>query len=509
MNIVDHVFPPRSRDGIPRQSLPALITDEETISYGQLETAVQLTAARLMEAGFPIRRAGRVPRIGLAAPNSVAHVILALAILQNGGCLVPIAGELAPKEREAILRTVGVDALIISDSIAWPQVTIGDPEIPRHRIDSLSVTLLPRLPEAWRKPEGEVAHDFCEADLAAINPAFIRFSSGTTGRAKGVVLSHETLLARLEAAHGLLQIHPGDRILWVLSMAHHFAVSIMLYLVKGAATIIASSPLAEPLLTTALSHRATLLYGSPFHHSLLAAEPSGRHWPTLRLAVSTAAALSQRTAEAFLDRFGIPLTQGLGMIEAGLPLLNLRAAKEQPTALGSGTDGVVKATIRHPESGELLPPGEPGELWLRGPGFFDAYLSPWQPSEQLLRDGWLRTGDLAVEEGGLFFLKGRLKTVINVGGMKCFPEEIEAVLEQHPGVREARVYGRENARFGSVPVAEIVAAGEKPPGLPELIAHCREALASYKVPVDFHWVAKLPRTASGKVRRCDEGRRTP
>src|SRR5690606_17953862 len=121
-----------------------------------------------------------------------------------------------------------------------------------------------------------------------------------------------------------------------------------------------------------------------------------------------------------------------------------------------------------------------GELWLRGPGLFDAYLSPWQPRAKVLTpDGWLRTGDLAVSDAdGTLHLQGRLKTVINVGGMKCFPEEIEAALESHPAVREVRVYGREHPRFGSVPVAEIVPLGATPPQIPHLIAHAREVLAA-------------------------------
>ncbi len=503
MNIVDHVFPSSGSGRLARRAHPALIAGEETVTYGRLEFAVQLAAERLMSAGFPMRRPGRVPRVGLLCPNGIAHVVLALAILRNGGCLVPIAAELTALERDAVVRTVGLDALIISDRTPWPQVTVGSPEVPRYRIESLGATLLPQLPEAWRVPLSGAAHDFCEADLAAVNPAFIRFSSGTTGAAKGVVLSHEALLARLETANRLLAIGPEDRILWILSMAHHFAVSIMLYLVRGATTLIAESAMAEPLLDTALAQEATLLYGAPFHYALLSAEASGRQWPSLRLAISTAAALPERTARAFHQRFGLPPVQGLGMIEAGLPLLNLTAAAEKPTAVGRPAPGGIEATVHHPDTGALLPAGETGELWLRGPGFFDAYLSPWQPRATVLTpEGWLRTGDLAmVDREGILRLQGRLKTVINVGGMKCFPEEIESALETHPGVREARVFGREHVRFGSVPVAEIVPTCDEPPPVSQLVAHLRELLAAYKIPVEFHFVHALPRTPSGKIAR--------
>jgi long-chain acyl-CoA synthetase len=134
---------------------------------------------------------------------------------------------------------------------------------------------------------------------------------------------------------------------------------------------------------------------------------------------------------------------------------------------------------------------------------FDAYLRPWRRRAEVLAGGWFRTGDLArIDSAGDIFLLGRSHSVINVGGLKCFPEEIEAVLGEVPGVAAARVSGRANARFGAVPVAEIEAVhAGNPPSAGELASFCRQALASYKVPVSFQFVERIPRTASGKIRR--------
>ena len=325
--------------------------------------------------------------------------------------------------------------------------------------------------------------------LEALHPAFIRFSSGTTGKSKGIVISHERLLERVTAANRGLKITPEDRVVWILPMAHHFAVSIMLYLLHGAATIIVNSHLAEDVLSAARRHRGTVLYGAPFHHALLAAEGSGLSWPDLRLAVSTAAALPLATARAFDARYGVPLSQGLGVIEVGLPLLNLDAARAKPGAVGRPLPD-YQAEIR-----------ENGELFLKGPGMFDAYLLPWQPAAKVLHDGWFRTGDIAeVDADGDFHLLGRSHSVINVAGLKCFPEEIEAVLNEAPGVAASRVTGKPNPRFGAVPVAEIEPRdAAAPPKISSLAAHCREALSRYKVPVEFRIVASLPRTANGKI----------
>ena len=133
----------------------------------------------------------------------------------------------------------------------------------------------------------------------------------------------------------------------------------------------------------------------------------------------------------------------------------------------------------------------------------DAYLHPWRTRVEILEDGWFRTGDLArLDEDGDVHLLGRSHSVINVAGMKCFPEEIEAVLNEIPEVRRARVLGKANTRFGAVPVAEIVPRDPaNPPKISALAAHCRGALARYKVPVEFRMVESVPLTPSGKIQR--------
>jgi long-chain acyl-CoA synthetase len=399
-------------------------------------------------------------RVGLDCPNGIAHVALALAIVRTGKCLVPLASELSARERERVIRETGVGAIVDASGEVTPV------ELP-----------------------SELGFD--AQALAALNPAFIRFSSGTTGTSKGVILSHESLLERVMAANRGLCIGPEDRVVWILPMAHHFAVSIMLYLLHGATTVIENSHLAEDVLNAATKHAGTVLYGAPFHHALLASEGSGRPWPTLRLAVSTAATLPPATAQAFEQRYGLALAQGLGIIEVGLPLLNLQRSREKPASVGRPLPDYA-AEVR----------GE-GELFLRGPGMFDAYLRPWRTRSEVTGDGWFRTGDLArIDEDGDIYLLGRSHSVINVAGLKCFPEEIEAVLCEMPEVLRARVTGKPNPRFGAVPVAEVVPRdAANPPKISALAAYCRGALARYKVPIEFRLVESVPLTASGKIQR--------
>lgn len=445
MNIVEEIFLRCETDS------PAVITDTQTLSYGELERRSARVADQL--------RLLPSSRVCLDCPDGIDHIILALGILRAGKCMVALASELTEREREEVVSFTN------------------------------STLLLDRDGEIYSLPE-KFNSGFDEEDFLQLDAAFIRFSSGTTGKSKGVVISHKTLLERINAANRGLQISSSDRVVWTLPMAHHFAVSIVLYLLNGAAILLPKAHLADSILSLSRRHSGSVFYGSPFHYALLAADKSGVELPTLRLAVSTASALSTATAEKFLNRFGIPLCQGLGIIEVGLPCINFLSAKNKPTSIGKALPG-YEIDLRE------------GELWICGPGFFDAYLKPFKKRDEILQDGWFRTGDMGhFDEDGDLFLDGRSHSVINVAGMKCFPEEVENVLCEISGVRLARVFGQAHERAGAIPVAEIVPENpESPPEIEELVAYCRTVLSGYKIPINFRFVEELPTTPNGKLKR--------
>jgi long-chain acyl-CoA synthetase len=477
MNIVEEIFLRADRPAI------AIISGARQWTFGEIESLTNAAAARLGEAGRQ--------RVGLYCPNGVAHIVWSLAILKCGGVIVPVAPELSPVERDTLLRTTALDTVLCADGKQWHRPALRSTAL---EVEGLSVAT---LTAGWR--EGGATFD--EAALAALNPALIRFSSGTTGNRKGVVLSHETLLARVTSGNAGMRVGPGDRVIWMLPMAHHFAVSIILYLLHGATTVLEDSHLGDDVFRALSEHRGTMLYASPFHYALLSSCEEARPVPSLRLAVSTAAALPVETARKFRERLGIPLTQALGIIECGLPLFNARWPGEKPESVGCPQPDYA-ISIRD-ESGAEVAPGATGELFLKGPGFVDAYLSPWMPRGQILENGWFRTGDHARVDGeGAVFLVGRSHSVINVGGMKCFPEEIEATLNEHPAISESRVSSIAHPTFGMMPVAEIVPTDPAaPPKTSELIAHCRARLSSYKMPLKYTVVAAIPKTPSGKIQR--------
>lgn len=476
VNIVDQIT---LRASAERQ---ALILDGESMTYGELFERVSEVASWLDHC--PGYRRDGVPRIGLACGNGVDYIVLALAILKAGGCLVPLADELTLPERGEVIARTRLTGMIV-----------GRGRGKKHEFEG---PLEPLTGARWVALGGEPLEN--EAEFAALEPAFIRFSSGTTGKSKGVVLSHHKLRERIVAANAALEISPGDRVLWMLPMAHHFAVSIVLYLYHGACTVIGTSHLADHVLGLARSTRATVIYGAPFHYMLLAADRGGFHWPELRLAVTTAAKLTEEVASGFRTRFGRPLVQGLGIIEIGLPLLNTGGAGDFPLAVGRPLPA-FDVELRN-EEGMPVEAGCLGELWIKGPGMFDAYLSPWQLSSEICVSGWFATGDLAeTDAAGRVYLKGRKKSVLNVGGMKVFPEEVEAVIDRHPAVKRSRVSGSFHQVLGTVVAVEVILKDGPLLNSRELIHWCRDRLSAYKVPGRVKFVMDLPMTASGKIRR--------
>ncbi|HKC49792.1 MAG TPA: long-chain fatty acid--CoA ligase, partial [Myxococcota bacterium] len=415
---------------------PALVAarggaTRERISYAELVARVDALAARLRAAGV-----APAQRCGLVAHQGSGFIELALAIIAADACLVPIAEDHTGAVLESFAERARLHWIVLERD--------GGAE----HFELVARAGVPAL-------EGNGERDF-----AALRPAYLRFTSGTTSRRKGVILGHAAILARLAAANRGLGVGPGERILWLLPMAHHFVVSILLYLRYGATILLPAGALARPILELAAAEHATLLYASPYHMSLLAKDGSRLALSELRLAISTAEGLRADIARAFEARFGRPVAQALGIIEVGLPVLNLRAAAEKPDSLGRPLPD-YDVWLRGEDGQPVAPPtsaDKTGEICIRGPGLFDAYLDPWTPAREIVEPDGFRTGDQGYfDADGELYLVGRRANRINMAGMKFFSEEVEGVLDTHPGVRRSRVLAREHAHLGEIPIAEVEA----------------------------------------------------
>jgi long-chain acyl-CoA synthetase len=441
------------------------------LDYAGLVAAFEAFASELRSAGV-----ASGDRVGLRAQQGRPFVTSALGILAADACMVPIPEDTSGEALERAVREASL----------------------HHLVEALPEAGVRHFPDA-RPVDGRD-----DALFRSLRPSYLRFTSGTTHLRKGVIVGADAVAARIENANRVLGIGPSDRVLWLLAMAHHFLVSILLYLRSGATLLLPRSALAGAVLDFAARERATVFYASPFHYQLLAKDRSERGLPDVRLAVSTADGLREEVAVRFLERFGFPLVQALGIIEVGLPVLNRDAARGKPTALGRPAPG-YEVWLRR-EDGEPLEHSSPertGEICIRGEGLFDAYLEPFTLARDLLDRGSFRTGDQGFfDADGDLHLVGRRRNRINMAGMKFFAEEVEAALDAHPAIASSRVRARLHEHLGEIPVAEIVLVpGARAPDRKALTSHLRERLAGYKIPRQFDVVDELPRTATGKLQR--------
>jgi long-chain acyl-CoA synthetase len=458
----------------------AIIDAGGSLNYQSLWQEVEALRIQLERLGV---RDGQ--GVGVRARNGRAFVIGALAALGCGAVIMPIHHQMKPAELSDMLARAPLSAIIDDGSNpaqAGKTVTLenaGGNGLRFTPMDGPQSPLAPGIKDA----------------------AFVRFTSGTTGKSKGVVLTHRDVLERTKAANSGLGLTCEDKILWVLPMAYHFYVSIILYLEIGATVIVNADYLAERILDAAAKHQATFLYVTPMHIRMLTSESSGRALPpSLQRVMSVSSRLEPQMARDFFARYRVPVSQGFGIIEVGLPIMNINEAEEHPEAIGRPVAGFEAMIVN--ETMKSLPEGETGQLALRGPGMFSGYLNPPKSREEILRNGWFLTGDLAHRDnGGRIVLDGRTSSVIQIAGHKVFPEEIAGVLDQHPAVLRSRVFARPHPQMGEAVCAEVqLRDGSSGTASEDILAFCRRQLSSHKVPTALEFVAEISMTTSGKVR---------
>lgn len=475
-----NVFETLARSARQWPSHVAIVDAGGSLTYEALWREVEALRVQLDKLGVKPGQG-----IGIRARNGHPFVIGALAALGCGAVIMPIHHQLKPDELANMLAEAPLCAIIDDGTgIAQPGRTVtlenpGGNGLRFTRLDNSQPPLAPGIADA----------------------AFVRFTSGTTGAAKGVVLTHRDVLERTKAANAGLGLTSEDRILWVLPMAYHFYVSIILYMELGATIIVSADYLAGSLLETAEKEKATFLYITPMHIRMLNSDQSGRALPpSLKCVMSVSAKLHPQSAQDFLAKFKLPVAQGYGIIEVGLPIQNIAEAQDHPEAIGRPVDGFEAKIVD--DHMRTLPDGQTGQLALRGPGMFSGYLNPPRSRDQILHDGWFLTGDLGHRDsGGRIVLDGRTSSVIHVAGHKVFPEEVAAVLDHHPAVLRSRVSARAHPQMGEAIHADVqLRPGQAETKVEDIIAFCRKRLSSQKVPATLDIVAQIPTTSSGKVR---------
>ena len=423
--------------------------------------------------------------IGVMAANGRNFIIGIFAAAGTGATVMPMSPQLKRAEINDILDQAKLHAIIDDRSAMQPLDTVE--------------TVIPMNIGSFRFSYTHIHESVAFAPFIQ-QPAFIRFTSGTTGKSKGVLVSHQSVLDRINSANKGLKLGPTDTVIWVLPMAYHFIVSIILYVKFGAAIAVAKDFLAKNIIEISNRHNGTLLYASPVQIRLLANDAGAEQMSSLKKVISTSASIALDVCRAFKARFNTDVSQAYGIIEIGLPILNYIKSDEHPEAVGYAQPGYTVDILD--EQNNPLPNGSVGNLGIKGPGMFDAYLLPQTLSKDVLKNGYFLTADYASKtEDGLIKIEGRSKSVINISGLKVFPEEVEAVLEMIPEIKQARISSSPHPLLGQIIEGEIVLHEGTTIDIEDVLTYCKKRLSSFKAPQRLKIVESLPMTNTGKLQR--------
>lgn len=448
--------------------------------------------------------------VGILLPASGAFPIAALAAWMLGKTIVPLNFLLKPEELQYVVDDCGCDTIIAAKPLLDHMgFAPKGPEI--VLMDALSFSGVPD--PSW--PASAEAEDL----------AVILYTSGTSGKPKGVMLTHANLEANVRQVEDWVHFTRDDVMLGVLPQFHSFGLTVMTLLPLRFGLRVVYTPRFLPgkLIKLMREHRPTIFVAIPSMYGALlhAKDAEPEDFKSLRYAVSGGEPLPDAVFSKFRERFGVTLNEGYGLTETS-PVSNwCRPHEFRQHSVGRALPEIEQRIV-DPATGQTLGPEQDGEVQMRGPNIMKGYFRlPEETAKVFTADGFFKTGDMGrLDHDGHLFITGRIKEMLIVGGENVFPREIEEVLNKHPLVKASGVVGKMDPMRGEVPVAFIEltppAEGETashdaaPLSAPNsaqisqtLKAHCRQSLAGYKVPDEIRVLPELPRNATGKIMRRD------
>jgi long-chain acyl-CoA synthetase len=469
----------------------ALVFGGRRLRYSKYLASVAAFAGELRSLG------AAEERVATLVGNSIDACVAALGTLASGAQQVPLnplytAYELAALFEDASPRVLVVDAALaaMAEPVARQAgvahvIVVGEGA---RRLDEPTSTD-PQLPPA----------------PAVESLALLQYTGGTTGRPKGVELTHGAIAVNVAQREALLPTHRNDRILCMMPLSHAYAMSMGLFLALHCAGTLVILPRYQPdeVLAAVGRQRIGVFLGSPTIFNGLLAHPgfARANWNTVHTCYSGSAALAAATLARWRDAVGAPVYEGYGLTEAG-PVLTFNPAygPVKPGTVGVPVPLTEIEIVDAVAGDEVLPCGQSGEIRARGPQLMRGYRNRPEETAQALRGGWLYTGDIGeFDEDGYLSIRDRKKDMVIVGGYNVYPREVEEVLFAHPDVADAAVIGRPDDYRGEKLVAYVVPRPGSQPDADALLAHCRERLARFKLPGEWHFPAQLPKTAANKT----------
>ena len=440
-------------------------------------------------------------RVAICARNTVEHLIAILATYAAGKVWVPLNPTNGKADLDRMIAATSPTLLVAGESsldrFTMPDVPfiVADATTGDHRLTVRGLT------EQWR---GKTPARIDRGDEDA---QIIKFSGGSTGIPKPVVQSQRCVNAQIDGLGSFFELNDSDVNLIAAPITHGASCFVLPVLSAGGRHVLLEDPKAPRVLDAIEAHGVTTIYAPPTLIYSMQNEPTAasRNYGSLRHLIYSAAPMRADQIRSAQRVFGPVLETAYGQVEAPQIISAMRAPEldvDENLASVGRPSSVAEVRIMNP-LGELLPNGEVGEIVVRGPLVMSGYLDRPEMTAETLIGGWLHTGDLGViDDRGYVYIRGRLREVINSGGFKIFPGDVEAVLARHAAVAECSVFGVQDDKWGEA----VHAAVRLVPGVlvnaAELIAFTKSELGSVKAPKEIHFVPELPRNAAGKVSRA-------
>ncbi|WJM87208.1 long-chain-fatty-acid--CoA ligase FadD [Dickeya chrysanthemi] len=507
---------------------PAFINMGEVMTFRRLEERSRAFAAYLQHQ----LKLKKGERVALMMPNLLQYPIALFGVLRAGLVVVNVNPLYTPRELEHQLKDCGASAIVIVSNFAHTLEKVvyntpvkhviltrmGDQLAPaKATLVNFVVKYIKRLVPKYHLPDAiSFRHvlqqgkrmPYVKPEVSNQDLAFLQYTGGTTGIAKGAMLTHRNMQANLmqaKAAYGPVLQEGQELVVTALPLYHIFALTVncLLFVELGGKNLLITNPRDIPGMIKELSHYPfTAITGvNTLFNALLNNDAFSRlDFSTLRLSVGGGASVQQVVAERWEKLTGIHLLEGYGLTESA-PLV---AGNPYDLQHYSGNIGlpVPSTDVRIiDDDGKDAAPGEPGELWVRGPQVMSGYWQQPAATYDVLKEGWLATGDIVTaNEQGFLKIVDRKKDMILVSGFNVYPNEIEEVVVRHPKVSEAAAVGVPSETSGEAVKVFVVC---RDPSLTEeeLISHCRRNLTGYKVPRLFEFRCELPKSNVGKILR--------
>ncbi len=484
---------------------------DKSCSYAELDATITKFASGLEKLGVK-----QGDHIALLLGNSPHFVISLYGALRLGATVIPVNPIYTQDEIGYILNNGDVKVVVGLDRMI-PLVEKVDTLLPKVEHYIICET----EQKGWEQSGAETLSvyskmksfteiitsgdlNFQGPELQDDDTALILYTSGTTGKPKGAMLTHKNLYSNAKDIGDYLKMNHNDRVITTLPMFHVFCLTVALNapLLSGATILIVPKFSPKEIFRLAKQYKATVFAGVPTMYNFLYQYPEGNadDLKTLRLCISGGASLPVALLKNFEAKFNVLVSEGYGLSEASpVTCFNPLDRPRKPGSIGTTILHVENKVVN--ELGEEVPPGVVGELVVRGPNVMKGYYKMPEETAATIKDGWLFTGDMArMDEDGYFYIVDRKKDLILVGGYNVYPREVEEVIYNHKDVVETAVIGVPDPNQGEAVSAYVVS---KNPELTveQLLEYCHEHLAKYKVPSYIEFLEELPKNTTGKILR--------